>query len=71
MGLVPKIEALISSGSTNEFNSTAKKLKIKRFEYCVDFDLGFINLTILLIKNSSIRFVIDDTRAATICSALV
>jgi hypothetical protein len=70
-GLVPKIEALISSGSTMEFNSTAKKLKMKRFENIVDLLLGFMNLTIATISRERMTLVIADTTEATIWRALV
>jgi hypothetical protein len=70
-GLVPKIEALRTSGRTIEFKKTAVKLKIKMFEFSVDFDLGFIKRTILTIRNDRIIFVIEDTSAADTCNKLV
>jgi hypothetical protein len=70
-GLVPNMEALRMSGNTIEFRNTAIKLKIKMFEFSVDFDLGFINRTIFTIKNDRIMFVIEDTSAADTCNRFV
>jgi hypothetical protein len=70
-GFVSKMDALMSSGSTIEFSSTARKLKINMFEYIVDLDLGFIIFTIMTIRYDSITLVIADTREAEICRALV
>jgi hypothetical protein len=70
-GFVPKIDAFMSSGSTIEFNSTARKLKINMFEYMVDLDLGFIIFTIRVIRNDRIKLVMADTREAQICRVFV